>query len=99
MYSESKMPGWGSTAYLVLFGSLGLVSRSRLKRFSNNPISPTPISGARVMILRRLRRSTSDFKSDPRWDTLLRASSHVCMLEHPNETVNSWRTPDNVPLY
>jgi pimeloyl-ACP methyl ester carboxylesterase len=27
------------------------------------------------------------FKSDPRWDTLLLASSHVCMLEHPNETV------------
>ena len=45
---------------LVLFGSLGSVSRSRLKRFRNNPISPTPISGARGMILRRLRRSTSD---------------------------------------
>jgi len=27
------------------------------------------------------------FKSDPRWDTQLLASSHVCMLEHPKETV------------
>jgi hypothetical protein len=27
------------------------------------------------------------FKSDPRWDAHLLASSHVCMLEHSKETV------------